>query len=109
MIKVGGWDRPRTKFPLIYFVGSMLHHYMVVSFSFRFVCLFFCPKNVRPFLSKIGGWDLVCGLFSQIQAQLRCYGRWKTTFGGESTPQQVRLRFGMLTVLTNIRSTKVLW
>ena len=83
--------------------------YMVVSFSFRFVCLFFCPKNVRPFLSKIGGWDLVCGLFSQIQAQLRCYGRWKTTFGGESTPKQVRLRFGMLTVLTNIRSTKVLW
>ena len=35
---------------------------------------------------------------------------WKTTFGGEATSKQGRrLRFVMLIVLTNIRSTKVLW
>ena len=35
---------------------------------------------------------------------------WKMTFGGEATSKQGRrLRFGMLTVLTNIRSTMVLW
>ena len=34
--------------------------------------------------------------------------QWKTTFGGEATSKQGR-RFGMLTVLTNIRSIKVLW
>ena len=34
---------------------------------------------------------------------------WKTTFGGEATSKQGRrLKFGMLTVLTNIRSAKVL-
>ena len=35
---------------------------------------------------------------------------WKTIFGGEAASKQGRrLRFGMLTELTNIRSTKVLW
>ena len=34
----------------------------------------------------------------------------KTTFSGEVTSKQgSKLRFGMLTVLTNIRSTKVSW
>ena len=34
---------------------------------------------------------------------------WKTTFSGEATSKEGRrLRFGTLTVLTNIRSTKVL-
>ena len=33
---------------------------------------------------------------------------WKMTFGGETTSKQGRkLKFGMLTFLTNIRSTKV--
>ena len=31
---------------------------------------------------QVGGWDLVCWLLSQIEDQSRCYGRWKTTFGG---------------------------
>ena len=36
--------------------------------------------------------------------------QWKTTFSGEATSKQGRrLRFGMLTVLTDIRSTKVSW
>ena len=35
---------------------------------------------------------------------------WKMTFGGEASSKQGRkLIFGMLTVLTNIRSTMVLW
>ena len=34
---------------------------------------------------------------------------WKTNFGGEATSKQGRkLKFGMLIVLTNIRSTKML-
>ena len=36
--------------------------------------------------------------------------QWKMTFGGEATSKQGRKpRFGMFTVLTNIRSIKVLW
>ena len=35
---------------------------------------------------------------------------WKMTISGEATFKQGRrLRFGILIVLTNIRSTKVLW
>ena len=96
------------------FLGNMLPQFMVL-----------CVRMLL--ISKVRGWDLVCWLFSQIWDQPRCYGWWKTTFcgrqpsveddlwwktafSGEATSKQgKRLRFGMLTVLTNIRSTKVLW
>ena len=64
---------------------------------FRFNC-FVCvsEKLFRQILCKVGGWDLVSWLFSQIWDQPRCYGRmvsgkwpsvkedlrWKKTFSG---------------------------
>ena len=49
------------------FLGSMLPQYnMALS-----VCMYVCyvtlrQKKIRTLLSKVGGWDLVCWLFSHI-------------------------------------------
>ena len=79
-------------------LGSMLPQYMALSVTFVWVLH---QKKIRSLLSKVGGWDFVCWLFSQILDQPRCYGwwerpslgwrwplvehnlQWKTTFGGE--------------------------
>ena len=48
------------------FIGSMLPQYMALSISYVCYITFVCQKTFRTLLSKVGGWDLVCWLFSQI-------------------------------------------
>ena len=66
------------------------------------LCVSFCSvkkKNIRPFLSKVGDWDLVCWLFLQnkINQGVMVGGRqpfvkdslwWKMTFSGDFFPWQ---------------------
>ena len=47
--------------------------------GFMSVCI--CPNKCFV-LGKVGGWDLVCWLYSQMKDWAKFYGRWKTTFGG---------------------------
>ena len=46
-----------------YFLGSMLPQYMALCVCMLRLCV---KKNFRTLLSKLGGWDLKCCLFSQI-------------------------------------------
>ena len=47
---------------VFWFLGSMLPQYMALSV----LSVSLSKKKFRPLLSKVGGWDSVCWLFSQI-------------------------------------------
>ena len=62
-------------------VWNIFRQHAASIYGFVRSCVSFVrQKKFRPLLSKVGGWDLVCWLLSQILDQPRCYGRWKTTF-----------------------------
>ena len=66
--------------------------------SFECVCVScVCVQNLfRPLLGKVGGWNLVCWLYSQIWDQPRCYGRTVTT------PRMVTIRLQPFLLYMNL-------